>query len=288
MNRFDSTLNFYENRRIDTIEQCVATSELSPSRTPAKTSVLGVGISAVTVPFAADLMFAATRRREKGYICVTGVHGVMEAQRDEKLRQVLNDAFLCTPDGMPMVWMSWAQGRREVSRVYGPDLMQEVLERSPGLGIRHFLYGGHNGSGEVLRQKLVQRFPELKIVGVFEPPFRPLNAEEESALQAQVAESKPDILWVGISTPKQEFFMSKYLERLDTTLMVGVGAAFDMFRGTTRQAPRWIQRSGFEWFYRLCQDPKRLWRRYLRNNPAFVMRAAAQLMGLRKYPLHQE
>lgn len=230
-------------------------------------------------------MFDAIRRREKGYICVTGVHGVMEARRDPAFRRVLNDSFLCTPDGMPMVWMSWLQGRRETSRVYGPDLMQEVLERSPKHGVRHFLYGGHNGSGELLRRKLLERFPGLQIVGVFEPPFRPLNTDEEAVLLAQVSESKPDIIWVGISTPKQEFFMSRYLSQLDASLMVGVGAAFDMFTGAQRQAPRWIQRSGFEWFYRLCQNPKRLWKRYLRNNPQFLVLAAIQLLKLKRYRL---
>ena len=232
-------------------------------------------------------MFNAIRRREKGYVCVTGVHGVMEAQRDRAFRGVLNKSFLCTPDGMPMVWMSWLQGRRETSRVYGPDLMQEVLQQSPARAVRHFLYGGHNGSSELLIRKLLARFPGLQIVGAFEPPFRPLNADEETALFAQVSECKPDIIWVGISTPKQEFFMSRYLAHLDTNLMVGVGAAFDMFSGAKRQAPRWIQRSGFEWFYRLCQDPKRLWKRYLRNNPQFVLLALMQLLGLRKYPLPQ-
>lgn len=257
----------------------------TPIPAPRTTSVLGVGISEIDVPLAARLMFQAIERREKGYICVTGVHGVMEAQRDETFRTVLNRAFLCTPDGMPMVWMSQLQGRRGISRVYGPDLMQEVLAKSPALGIRHFLYGGHNGTGELLRKKLLERFPGLQIVGLYEPPFRPLNAEEERALAEQVSACKPDIFWVGISTPKQEFFMSKYLSRLDTTLMVGVGAAFDMFSGLKRQAPRWIQRSGFEWFYRMCQDPKRLWRRYARNNPHFVLLALLQLLRLKKYPL---
>src|SRR5687768_1204237 len=153
----------------------------------------------------------------------------MEAQRDESFRQVLNHAFLCTPDGMPMVWMSWLQGRRGISRVYGPDLMEEVLRQSPARGARHFLYGGHNGTGERLRQKLLERFPGLQLVGVYEPPFGPLNPEEENALLAQVAQAKPDVIWVGISTPKQECFMAQYLPRLDTSLMIGVGAAFDIF-----------------------------------------------------------
>src|SRR5256885_11887830 len=131
-----------------------------------RTSVLGVGISAIDLRRAVSLMFDAVRRRRKGYVCVTGVHGVMEAQRDECFRRVLNEAFLCTPDGMPMVWMSHFQGRHDVSRVYGPDLMLDVLEQSQGLGVRQFLYGGHDGSGDLLRRKLLERFPALQIVGV--------------------------------------------------------------------------------------------------------------------------
>lgn len=230
-------------------------------------------------------MFDAIARREKGYICVTDVHVVMQAQRDEAFRSVLNSAFLCTPDGMPIVWMSRLQGHLNVSRVYGPDLMQEVLQKSSSLGTRHFLYGGHDGSGLLLKRKLIERFPGLPIVGLFEPPFRPLNAEEEKALASQVSQSKPDIIWVGIGAPKQELFMAQYLERLDTVLMVGVGAAFDLFSGLKHQAPRWMQRSGLEWFFRLCQEPRRLLRRYLRNNPAFVWRALLQLARLKTYAI---
>jgi N-acetylglucosaminyldiphosphoundecaprenol N-acetyl-beta-D-mannosaminyltransferase len=260
-------------------------AELNSGVPLVKTSVLGVGISAINLSRAVALVFDAIRRREKGYICVTGVHGVMEAQRDELFRKVLNSAFLCTPDGMPMVWMSWLQGRRGISRVYGPDLMEEVLRQSPAAGVRHFLYGGYNGTGELLKRKLLERFPGLQIVGVFEPPFRPLNADEEKALISQVSQSRPDIIWVGISTPKQEFFMANYLPKLDTALMIGVGAAFDFFAGLKRQAPRWMQRSGLEWLFRLGQDPKRLFRRYLRNNPDFLWRALLQLSRVKRYPL---
>lgn len=264
----------------------MSTPELNGEALVEKTNVLGVAISAINLSTAANLMFDAIRRRLKNYICVTGVHGVMEAQRDQTFRKVLDNAFLCTPDGMPMVWMGRLQGSRAISRVYGPDLMQEVLERSSTLGVRHFLYGGYKGTGELLRCRLLDRFSGLQIVGVYEPPFRPLNVDEETALILQVKCSKPDIIWVGISTPKQEFFMSSYLHRLDTVLMVGVGAAFDILSGLSPQAPRWMQRSGLEWFFRLCHDPKRLWRRYCRNIPVFLWRAFLQLSGLKKYPLN--
>ncbi|HEY6169879.1 MAG TPA: WecB/TagA/CpsF family glycosyltransferase, partial [Verrucomicrobiae bacterium] len=151
--------------------------------------------------------------------------------------------------------------------------------------IRHFFYGGARGAAEELKRRLTERFPGLQIVGVYEPPFRPLDAGEERALIEQVRAARPDILWVGLSTPKQERFMAEYLPKLDVTLMVGVGAAFDFHSGRAKQAPRWMQRCGLEWFYRLCCEPRRLWKRYLKNNPLFLGRALLQLTGLRKYPL---
>ncbi|MEW6302485.1 MAG: WecB/TagA/CpsF family glycosyltransferase [Verrucomicrobiota bacterium] len=252
---------------------------------PDRVNVLGVGISVLNLSSATQLLVEAMRQRTRGYVCVTGVHGVMEARQDEDFRRILNRALLCTPDGMPMVWMGRLAGRREMGRVYGPDLMLELSRVSATHGFRHFLYGGTNGVTAELKDRLTARFPGLQIVGTYEPPFRPLDAQEEAGLVARVAAARPDILWVGLSTPKQEKFMAEYLPRLDVPLMVGVGAAFDMHSGRVRQAPRWMQRSGLEWFFRLCQEPRRLWRRYFRNNPRFVLLAAAQLLGLKKFRL---
>ena len=249
-----------------------------------RVNVLGVGISVLNLRTALDAIAAAVRERRKGYICVTGVHGVMEAQDDGAFRRILNGAFLCTPDGMPMVWAGKLDGHREMSRVYGPDLMLEVCAWSETSGCRHFFYGGAEGVAELLAQKLKTRFPRLQVAGTFTPPFRRLSEAEEQKLAERVSESKPDILWVGLSTPKQEKFMAEYLPKLDVTLMAGVGAAFDFHSGRTRQAPRWMQRSGLEWFYRLCSEPRRLGRRYLRNNPLFVVNFSAQRTGLKKYP----
>jgi len=137
---------------------------------------------------------------------------------------------------------------------------------------------------EQLRDKLTARFPKLQITGCYTPPFRPLNAEEEKQLQEMVHAAQPDIFWVGLSTPKQEKFMAEFLPKLDVTLMIGVGAAFDFHSGRVRQAPRWMQRSGLEWFYRLGCEPRRLGKRYLKNNPLFVLKIAGQLSGLKKYP----
>jgi N-acetylglucosaminyldiphosphoundecaprenol N-acetyl-beta-D-mannosaminyltransferase len=249
-----------------------------------KVNVLGVGISILNLSTALAAIADAVKTRRKGYICVTGVHGVMEAQADPDFKNILNRAFLCTPDGMPMVWAGKMNGHQEMDRVYGPDLMLEVCAWSEKSGCRHFFYGGTAGVAELLAEKLKVKFPQLIVAGTYAPPFRPLNPEEQAQLQERVAVLQPDIFWVGLSTPKQEKFMAEYLPKLDATLMLGVGAAFDFHSGRVRQAPRWMQRSGLEWFYRLCCEPRRLARRYFRNNPLFVMQFFSQMLGLKKYP----
>jgi N-acetylglucosaminyldiphosphoundecaprenol N-acetyl-beta-D-mannosaminyltransferase len=250
-----------------------------------RVNVLGVGISALNLQSALAEIAGAIRGRRKGYICVTGVHGVMEAQSNEAFRGILNNAFLCTPDGMPMVWVGKINGQRDMRRVYGPDLMLDICAWSETNPCRHFFFGGAPGVADVLVEKLKARFPKMEIVGTYTPPFRPLNAAEENELREKVRVARPDIFWVGLSTPKQEKFMAEYLPKLDATLMVGVGAAFDFLSGRVKQAPRWMQRSGLEWFYRLCSEPRRLAGRYLKNNPLFMTKIAMQLSGLKKYKL---
>src|SRR5580698_643992 len=164
-----------------------------------RVSVLGVGISVLNLKTALTAIADAVQGRHKGYICVTGVHGVMEAQDDAAFKTILNGAFLCTPDGMPMVWAGKLAGHREMDRVYGPDLMLDVCAWSEASGCTHFFYGGADGVADLLAQKLGARFPKLTVVGTFTPPFRPLTAEEVAKLQDQVAAAKPDILWVGLS-----------------------------------------------------------------------------------------
>ncbi|HTV39223.1 MAG TPA: WecB/TagA/CpsF family glycosyltransferase [Candidatus Sulfotelmatobacter sp.] len=250
-----------------------------------RVNVLGVGISALNLPSALAEIAAAVRYRRKGYICVTGVHGVMEAQTDEPFRVILNNAFLCTPDGMPMVWVGKIRGQSDMRRVYGPDLMLDICAWSQSNPCRHFFFGGAPGVAETLAQKLKERFPKLEVAGTYTPPFRPLNPDEENDLRQKVRAARPDIFWVGLSTPKQEKFMAEYLPKLDATLMIGVGAAFDFLSGRVKQAPRWMRRTGLEWFYRLCSEPRRLAGRYFKNNPVFVAKIVLQLAGLKKYSL---
>lgn len=256
-----------------------------PTRPIQRVNVLGIGLSVINLDSALAAISGALAKKTKGYVCVTGVHGVMESQSDPALRGILNRAFLNTPDGMPMVWAGKLRGFREMDRVYGPDLMHLVCDWSRQKNYTHFLYGGADGVAPELKQRLVEKFPGLKIAGTYTPPFRALNATEEAELIRTVDGLKPDIFWVGLSTPKQERFMAQYGSKLSTTLMFGVGAAFDFHAGRVRQAPRWMQRSGLEWLFRLGCEPKRLWKRYLKNNPVFAWKIFWQLTGLKKYDL---
>jgi len=250
-----------------------------------KFNVLGVAMSAMDLDLATRAVLEACAERRQGYVCVTGVHGISEARKDAAFRRILNGAFLNTCDGMPLVW----EGRRAlgkwVQRVYGPDLMRHVMEATRDGKYTHYFYGGAPGVAEALQAAMEQRFPGVRIVGTHCPPFRPLTEEEQQALAADVAAKKPDLFWVGLSTPKQERFMAEYLPRLETTVMFGVGAAFDFHTGRMKEAPRWMMRSGLQWFHRLCSDPKRLWKRYGIIVPTYLARIFLQRTGLKKYPL---
>jgi N-acetylglucosaminyldiphosphoundecaprenol N-acetyl-beta-D-mannosaminyltransferase len=253
-----------------------------------RANVLGVGIHAINPQSAVEIVRTELASGRKGYICVTGVHGVMEAQKDPQFLSILNSAFLVTPDGAPTVWVGRMQGHAQMARVFGPDLMLGVCRASVGWGSSHFLYGGAEGVAEELAAKLRQLCPGIKIVGTYTPPFRPLLHSERQELQTIVENVAPDITWVGLSTPKQEKFMAEYLPILRTKLMIGVGAAFDLHTGRIKDCDDWMKRTGLQWFHRLCQEPRRLWKRYLINNPKFLMAIAAQLTGLRTYNIAPE
>jgi N-acetylglucosaminyldiphosphoundecaprenol N-acetyl-beta-D-mannosaminyltransferase len=244
-------------------------------------NVLGVGVSALTLRQTRDIILRVRGELRHGYICLGTAHGLTEARRDPQLRLIYNRSLLTTPDGMPLVWL----GPRGVERVYGPDLMLAVCEAGRAEGLRHFFYGGAQGVAEELRQRLQSRFPGLEVVGTCTPPFRALNEDEVETLRGHIAQSRPDVLWVGLGSPKQERFMAQHWRDLDAGVLIGVGAAFDFHSGRVRQAPRWIQRSGFEGLFRLCMEPRRLGPRYLTTTPLFGVRAIAQRIGIKKYPV---
>lgn len=235
-----------------------------------RVDVLGVEVSAITIEMAVAEVARWIDEGERHYVCVTGVHGVMESQRDPQLLRIHNESGLTTPDGMPMVWAGHRAGASWMRRVYGPDLMLATLQTAAQRGWSSYLYGGNDGVADLLAEKLTARFPGLKIAGTHCPPFRPLTEDEDAAIVEEINSSGADLVWVGLSTPKQERWMSAHAGRLDAAAMFGVGAAFDFHAGLIPQAPPWMQRNGLEWFYRLTKEPKRLWRRYLRNNPAFA------------------
>ena len=250
-----------------------------------RANVLGVGVSAVNMKDAIRLCDEHLQSGGKGYICVTGVHGVTEALDDPGFRKIQNASFLTVPDGMPMVWVGRLQGFHGMRRVYGPDFMLDFCEFSVKRGYRHFLYGGKPGVADDLKAVLTARIPGLQIVGCYSPPFRALNREEEMRLICEIETLTPDVIWVGLSTPKQERFMADYQDKLRARLMVGVGAAFDIHTGGIKDAPGWMKNSGLQWVHRLVQEPKRLWRRYLLNNPRFAWKVLLQLLGIRRFEI---
>lgn len=238
------------------------------------TDVLGLRISAINMPTAVATIERWIQERARQYVCICGVHGVMEGQRDPALLQVMNGAGLRTPDGMPMVWLSRRAGHDWVDRVYGPDLMLALCDRSrPELrGIRHFFYGGTPGVADELAARLQARFPGLQVAGTHCPPMLPVGAIEDDATIQTINDAQADIVWVGLSTPKQDWWVANHRPMLNAPVLIAVGAAFDFHSGRVRQAPVWIQAHGLEWLFRLSQDPKRLWRRYAVANTGFIAR----------------
>lgn len=251
----------------------------SPVATPPRYNVIGVGVSALTLGDATSLLVGARAGSPQGHVCCGTAYGLVLAQRDAELRRSFNTSWLTTPDGMPLVWL----GPPGVGRVYGPDLMLAVCDAGRSRGLKHYFYGGLPGVAEALRAKLCARFPGLEVVGTMTPPFRPLEAAELAALRAEVARLRPDIVWVGLGTPKQEKFMAETWRDLDAGALVGVGAAFDFLSGRVRQAPRWIRGSGFEWLFRFCMEPRRLGWRYLKTNPLFVAHVLMQKVRPGRY-----
>jgi N-acetylglucosaminyldiphosphoundecaprenol N-acetyl-beta-D-mannosaminyltransferase len=232
--------------------------------------VLGIDVVAVDMEAVLTRIAGLLQDTRKGYICAASVHGVMEAQRSPRFAQIYSDSVLTIPDGMPLVWVGWMRGHAGMRRVTGPDLMREVFRRREFAGVKHFLYGGVEGVAEELRETLEARFPWVQIVGTATPPFHELSTVEEQELRTRVSDLKPDIIWVGLGCPKQEVFMAHSLALLDT--------------GRIRDCAQWIKLAGLQWLHRLAQDPQRLWRRYLRNNAAFLWHIGLDLTGLRQYP----
>src|SRR6266851_6661044 len=245
--------------------------------------VLGVRVDAVQIAGVVLQMEDWIARREScQYIAVTGMHGVTEAQHDARFKAVLNSAGLVVPDGMPLVWISRWLGFNLRRRVYGPELMASFCEQTAAKRYRHFFYGGAPGVADDLASQFVSRFSGALVVGTFSPPFRALTAEEDREIIHAIEGAQADIVWVGLSTPKQERWMYEHRDRLNVPVLVGVCAAFDFYTGRVTQAPAWMGDHGLEWLFRLSVEPRRLWRRYLVYGAEFAALVLLELLGRKK------
>jgi N-acetylglucosaminyldiphosphoundecaprenol N-acetyl-beta-D-mannosaminyltransferase len=250
---------------------------------PPNVNILGHDVAAITLPQAIEIIEAWIAHRESHYVCCADVNVIMSGRRDPLLRRLYNRAGLLTPDGMPLVWLSRLSGASQTSRVYGPDLMLELCRR----GHRHYFYGTTDATLTALITQLRQRYPSINIVGSYAPPFRDLSPAEEAAALAAINASNADIVWVGLGSPKQDRWMADHIGKLNAPVLIGVGAAFDFIAGVKPQAPIWMQRNGLEWLFRLVTEPRRLWKRYTQNIPAFVMLTILQRLGLRLFPIEE-
>lgn len=247
-----------------------------------RVDILGVGVSATDMEGAIDQIARWVHAGERQYVCVTGVHGVMASQQDPELKDIHNRSGLTAPDGMSTVWLSRWAGARQTARVYGPDLMPAVCERGAGEGWRMYFYGSAPGVPDEVARRLQARYPGLQVVGTCSPPFGELSPAQDHAAVAAINAAAPDIVWVGLSTPKQERWMAAHRAGLDAPVLIGVGAAFDLCAGRVRRAPAWLQDHGLEWAFRISQEPDRLWRRYAHAIPRYIVANLAHPPRLRE------
>jgi N-acetylglucosaminyldiphosphoundecaprenol N-acetyl-beta-D-mannosaminyltransferase len=248
------------------------------------TSVLGMKVSWTDYQHASNLILSWAEQSASKYVCVATVNNVMESYDSATFQTVMNEADLVTPDGMPVVWALWSLGQSKATRVYGPDLTPILLEKAAAAGIPVGFYGAAPQVLKRLVEQVEKRHPSLKIAYAFSPPFRALSPAEDQEVIDAINKSGAKILFIGLNTPKQDFWMAAHRDKIQA-VMVGVGAAFDFLAGSKPQAPRWMMSIGLEWLFRLASEPRRLWKRYLKHNPRFVFFFMLQLLGIKRYNL---
>lgn len=247
-----------------------------------RVNVIGLKLSVCNYDLATKKIVEMVRQNEGGYVCVSTVHMAMEAFDDPVYAKMVNDADLITPDGMPMLWMKKLQGAKDVSQVRGTNLMVNLFSIAEENSFTVGFYGGSQEVLDELSERLEKDFPKLQVSYIYSPPFRPLTEEEDKEVTKNIANSATDILFIGLGCPKQERWMADHSDRIDS-VMIGVGAAFNFYAGKTKESPEWMRKVGLEWLFRLVQEPRRLWKRYIILNPRFVWQAMLQLTGLKKF-----
>ncbi len=244
--------------------------------------ILDIFVDPVTLRSATDHIREWIQKKQKVYICVAPVATVVSALDDLNYRRVVNKADMVTPDGMPVVWVARMRGAKDIERVYGPDLMRFIFRDKSFNQVKHYFLGATEGTLSLLKEKLIGQYPDIRIVGTYAPPFRACAERESQKVIDAINQIQPDILWVGMGSPKQDFWMDIHRGLLNASVIIGVGAAFDFLAGIKPQAPRWMQCSGLEWLFRLWCEPRRLWRRYLVGNTRFCWEMVKAMVGIRR------
>jgi len=244
--------------------------------------LLGVNVAVTNLSLTTEFIEQKIAAGEKAYICIAPVSTIVDCQNSEKYKKIINQAGLTTPDGMPLVWIGRRRGNENIDRTYGPDLLPYVCQETQAKGYRHFFYGGTKETSQKLVKRLQHIFPSLNIVGAYAPDFIDHTTIESAEILDLINKARPDILWVGLGSPKQDYWMAAHRDKLNVSVMIGVGAAFDFIAGTKPQAPRWMRRAGLEWLFRLVAEPRRLWKRYLFGNTQFLYLLFLDLFKPRK------
>lgn len=232
-------------------------------------NILGVNVAAINMKWLLNYLEKNIKILSGEYICVSNVHTTVMAHEDKDYCVVQNNAVMAIPDGGPLSTIAKSRGFNSVERIAGPSLMDEIFKVSAKKEYRHFFFGSTQNTLDLLRDNLDRAYPGIQIVGMYSPPFRPLTDEEDKKIIKEIHMLRPDFVWVGLGAPKQENWMSNHQGKIQG-LMIGVGAGFDYFAGNIKRAPIWMQKCNLEWFYRLLQDPKRLFKRYLYTNTKFI------------------
>ena len=240
------------------------------SDTDEQINVLGIKVNVTNLPLACQKIERWIKSGTKTYVCVAPVATIVDSQKDPQYRDIVNSAGMVTPDGMPLVWLGKLSGWKRIERTYGPDLMLRLCDLSQGKDYRHYFYGSSEQTLTRLAERLRLKFPKLNIAGSFAPDFRGVNQPESEEVLTRINQANPDILWVALGSPKQDYWMHLHRSKLKVPVMIGVGAAFDFLAGTKPQAPLWMRRCGLEWLFRLLCEPRRLWKRYLLGNAQFI------------------